>query len=1022
MVQFYVNNVSGDEPQDKALPKENTQRRFDFAVGALVRTRGRDWKVLPGSTETLLRIAPVFGSPVEETAVLAGVDFVESAVFPPPNPEGEMGNFLLGRNLRDAFRFRVSECTGPFRSFGRINCTPRSYQLVPLIMALRQKTVRLLIADDVGIGKTIEAGLIVRELCDRDEIKHFSVVCPPHLAPQWKKELFEKFHLEAEIILPHTAARLEEEILSNKSIFQEYNTIISIDYIKNEERRQKFLKNAPELVVIDEAHLLGVTAANEKQQRHQFAQELCRDKNRNILLLTATPHSGKSDAFRSLLALLREDFARLPKNLSSKKREKYRKQIRPYFVERVRGDILDVLDERTCFPTRKDGAICWKLTPEYRKLFVDIISFAKELVGSATGEKRHQRMRLWSALALILTLASSPEAAKSTLLSRVVTTTGHSPEEEEKEADLIGQKSVLGCDFEEEDTSSDLSVGCRFDDDPEKNKLLDELAKAAEELKKNDPKLAVLKKEITKLLKDGFSPIVFCHYIETAKYLGEELSGLLSKDTAVATVTSRIASEDRERRIDELCQSEKRVLICTDCLSEGINLQESFNAVIHYDLCWNPTRYAQREGRVDRFGQENPEIRCRTIYGEDNWIDKYILRNNEEKLKKIKQDTGVEISVSGGDGGDIGLFFDQISRELSLFSDDPQRVDQEDQDEEEDIDIEGTFDFGDLDEDFDDPEDTGENPDTEESIVKQTRGRTIFAQRPLNKVIESLRPEIAATVGSMEELRQFVLGVLKQNNCYRGEIEAPDDHSSKSYESSAAYEVNFDDCGEEMRSYIPERLLEEKTVYLRFDPIHAIGEESICRTHPLVEGLAEYTKNSAMEGAANSPARRCGVVCTNLVREVTTVILLRCRYRIIQTKPGKSSEKQVSEKLAEEVRFIGFTGGAGNPCWLSEEELQKVLAISSPSGNISPGAAANKLKQILDDDNDNEGEKKKKASLKEQINQQMNDWAKKIQESQQRVRNAEAPQGGMAITCEVQPVFPADWLGVYRFVPPTKHN
>ena len=542
------------------------------------------------------------------------------------------------------------------------------------------------------------------------------------------------------------------------------------------------------------------------------------------------------------------------------------------------------------------------------------------------------------------------------------------------------------------------------------------MAKAAGNLKgeEKDPKLAVLIKTVKKLIREGFSPIVFCHYISTAKYLGEQLGKKLPSTVALATVTSRIPSEDRERRIDEICQREKRVLICTDCLSEGINLQESFNAVIHYDLCWNPTRYAQREGRIDRFGQEAPEVRCLTIYGEDNWIDKYILKNNEEKLKKIKQDTGVEIAASSDN--EIGRFFDLIAHELSLFS---STAESSEQDDDDDLgDDQGTFDFGEFDEDFDDSEDIDDDQEIQDnSEVKQSRGRTIFAQRPLDTVVKSLKPEIADSVGSMEDLRQFVLGMLAHGGCYKGKFESAgedqktedgeEEKNKKNDISTKSYAVDFTGCDRELRSYIPERLLQEETARLRFDPIHAVDEESICRTHPLVEGLAEYAMDCALGGASDSPARRCGAVCTDLVREITTVLLLRCRYQITQTKSSKSSEQ-----LGEEVRFIGFTGRPNDPRWLSEDDLQKLLAISRPSGNISPQAAASKLKQILD----------AKDSLTEPINTLMSGWAQKIQQSQQRVRSAETPRGGVALTCKVQPILPPDWLGVYRFIPPTKTN
>ena len=168
--------------------------------GTLVHARGREWVVLPDSTDELLMVRPVGGLDEEITGILPAVEPVESADLP-------------AADRRRPRRLRLGPAPArcgapvhprrrrPFRSFGRIAVEPRPYQLVPLMMALKLDPVRLLIADDVGIGKTIEAALIARELLDRGEIRRLAVLCPPHLAEQWQRELAEKFHIEAELVL-----------------------------------------------------------------------------------------------------------------------------------------------------------------------------------------------------------------------------------------------------------------------------------------------------------------------------------------------------------------------------------------------------------------------------------------------------------------------------------------------------------------------------------------------------------------------------------------------------------------------------------------------------------------------------------------------------------------------------------------------------------------------------------------------------------------------------------------------------
>ena len=171
----------------------------EFLPGNLVRARGREW-VVQSDTRladggSALRLRPLGGSDDDVITLLPELEFspVEPATFEQPDP-AQAGNHAAALLLRDALRLKLRAGAGPFRSFGNIAVEPRAYQLVPLLMALRLPTVRLLIGDDVGIGKTIEASLIVRELLDRGEIQRVAVLCPPHLVEQWQGELQQRFN------------------------------------------------------------------------------------------------------------------------------------------------------------------------------------------------------------------------------------------------------------------------------------------------------------------------------------------------------------------------------------------------------------------------------------------------------------------------------------------------------------------------------------------------------------------------------------------------------------------------------------------------------------------------------------------------------------------------------------------------------------------------------------------------------------------------------------------------------------
>ncbi len=379
-----------------------------FPVGSLVAARGREWVVQSGSTAQLLVLRPIAGADSEPVGVLPAVEHVEPAQFPPPTLD-DLGSDRSARLLRDAVRFGVADVPGPFRSFGRLAVTPRAYQLVPLMMALRldeapderaYPAARLLIADDVGVGKTVEAGLIAAELLASGAAEGLSVLCPPHLADQWTTELAEKFHLHATPVLASTAAKLERDLRYGESLFDRHPvTVVSLDYVKSRRRRDDYIQAAPRLVIVDEAHLCAKDPANtSKHLRHELLKGLADDPRRHLVLVTATPHSGKEGAFRSLVGLLHPDLAHVDPESDLTGDE--RALLARHFIARKRQDVRYGYGADTPFPEREDltdphGR--WRPTSQHESLIDDVIAWAKgELHQARQRGQREWRVRWWS--------------------------------------------------------------------------------------------------------------------------------------------------------------------------------------------------------------------------------------------------------------------------------------------------------------------------------------------------------------------------------------------------------------------------------------------------------------------------------------------------------------------------------------------------------------------------------------------------------------------------------------------------
>jgi len=818
----------------------------------------------------------------------------------------------------------------------------------------------------VGIGKTIEAGLVAKELLERAEVERLAVLCPPHLAEQWQKELAEKFHIEAELVLPSTVKRLERPCRPGESLFDYYPfVIVSTEFIKSDRRRDEFARTCPELVIVDEAHTCSWSGEGRsgRKQRFDLISAIAQDSNRHLIFVTATPHSGKEDEFRSLLGLLDTSLANLPDDLSGPQSAPQRRRLAEHFVQRRRADIKHYLDSQTPFPEREDTEESYRLSPAYKAFVHRVLKYAREVVADKSGTKFHQRVRWWSAIALLRSIASSPSAAAATLRSRAACADA----ETDDEVDLIGRKTVMDLIADDASEIPDVapgsdSYGEETDDKRNRSRLLD-LAREADRLAgKEDQKLLRATELIKQIIDDGYNPIVFCRFIQTAEYVAEELRKALPNDVEVAPVTGLLPPEERENRVLQLGEAEKRVLVCTDCLSEGINLQEKFNAVVHYDLAWNPTRHEQREGRVDRYGQPSPTVRVLTYYGIDNHIDGLVLNVLIKKHKAIRNSLGISVPVPARAEEVIDAIFEGLllredwghdtSTQLKLF------------------------------EDLLQSEKDSLNLEWESAAEREKRSRTIFAQETIK--VDDVAAELSAirdAIGSGADVASFTKEAFKLNNSFVSEKNG----------------LSIIDLSE-APDFLRELVGGSKTLKARFELPVSNGEVYLSRTHPIVEGLASFILDGALDAYADGCAKRCGAIRTAAVNKRTTLLLVRFRYHIISQKDGKESPL-----LAEDCGLLAFEGSPENAQWLDDERVNAVFE-ASPDANIAREAQRDFVSKVIDGF----------EHLRPYLEAEAERRAEQLLEAHRRVRTASQQKG---IRYRVVPNLPPDVLGIYVYLP-----
>jgi superfamily II DNA or RNA helicase len=515
----------------------------------------------------------------------------------------------------EAYRLHLRHLYDPMSvaAIGKIDIVP--HQIIAISRMLRMDRIRLLLADDVGLGKTITVGLLIKELLLRGQIERILIVVPPILAPQWQRELDEKFDEKFEI--------LHGSLTYNA--FQHYNKVItSMEYAKLDDKKVFLSETSWDLVIIDEAHKLTLGTL-----RYELGKLLAQ-RTKHILLVTATPHDGKIENFQGRLMLLN-------KHLGEISSQNIRKFIDQFMIRRLKNETVDFHGYKL-FPNRqKPQTIEIKFNEEELYFYRQIEGYIRNYYKKAQ-ENQHQGAKL-ALIILQRRIASSIKAGLESLKRRLNTIGEAIPEEifaaydeafemndektlEELEKVLIGSTSSKGRELVEE------------------IQKLHELISLAKEIKK-DSKITHLKNMLCELTlkypKDKI--IIFTEYMDTLEYLYNNISirYLVTKIHGGMTPKEKIR---QERDFNDRAH----ILLATDAAGEGLNLQFA-NIVINYELPWNPNRMEQRVGRVYRYDQKKNVLiynimATNTIEGEE--VLKKLIDKIEE-IRKIFGDQAVDV-------------------------------------------------------------------------------------------------------------------------------------------------------------------------------------------------------------------------------------------------------------------------------------------------------------------------------------------------------------------------------------------
>ena len=532
-----------------------------------------------------------------------------------------------------------NETAGGFLSSLASGIIPLPHQLHVLNRAMETNNIRYILADEVGLGKTIEAGMIIRELKSRGLVSRILVVCPTGLVTQWASEMQEKFHEKFQVILPSDYDTIRR-LTDNDDVYGQFDQVISpMDSIKpiekhagwseekvekyNKERIYSIINSGWDLIIIDEAH--RVAGSSGEVARYKLGNLLAQ-ASPYLLLLSATPHNGKTEPFLRLIRLLDADAFPNAKSI-------VREQVAPFLIRTEKREAIDN-NGNLLFKNRITHlvTISWdERNNLQRELYEMVSSYVAKTYNKALRNRKKNMCLIFLLIIMQRMVTSSTAAIRQSLERRLNV--------------LLEQRTCVG-NLREEDLD-ELNIEDGVEDaleaisldmelEIEELKQIISLAKQAQ-FQNQDAKVEPLLNEIDAILSEDRTQkvIIFTEFVATQTYLQELL---VNRGYTVTILNGGMSIDERNAAMQEF-KTSTSIFISTDAGGEGLNLQFA-NIIINYDLPWNPMKIEQRCGRVDRIGQQRDVHIYNFIVGET--VENRVREVLEEKLSVILKEMGVD--------------------------------------------------------------------------------------------------------------------------------------------------------------------------------------------------------------------------------------------------------------------------------------------------------------------------------------------------------------------------------------------